>query len=138
MRNAKNNSIRHRVSNKKYYYFLLIFTMAFLPTSLIAQPTPQPMPGFECYFENPDGGNVYPCASVVTAHISIPSGITNVTLIFPNSFQFIAVTPGTTNGPSLPFPGFIYGTASIPTGALVSKEFVPGIGVSSIWVELQY
>jgi hypothetical protein len=84
----------NKTTNNRYWLFLFSFFTLIFPQTIKAQG-PQPLLGFDCFFANNDGPYVYPCASQVTAIITIPNGVpmNTVSLTFPNSFEIIDVSP---------------------------------------------
>jgi hypothetical protein len=78
---------------------------------------------FTCSFANPDGQEVVACGSVITATVNVPSSITTVELLFPNTFAVVSITNGSTSS-SFEFVGATnFGGTAVPNGALIKQQF---------------
>jgi hypothetical protein len=108
-------------ANATKHLLCLLFLIAFIaPIGSKAQSS------FTCSFGNPDGPDVIPCGSVVTATITFPANIENITLTFPNSFQV-----------TTPINGAVF-DATLSSGSLCTVNFLTANLTSPMTVAFAY
>lgn len=121
---------------------LFLFTTAFFPVGVRGQAPPPNLPGFECFFSNPDGPNVYPCASEVTAIIDFSAGsLSTIRLGFPNTFQITQIqnaNPTVALVNPLPSGSIPIGGSTIPSGMLWYQDFTPTSGSTHLEITFSY
>lgn len=133
MKTAK-HPVKSKANHFQLWLFLLSFTTAFFPLLVKGQ---QP---FTCEFSNPDGGLVYPCASVVKATINFPPAnnpIQQIQLIFPNSFEITSVDGLPFTPSTVAIPGGYYNGPYSNTDLLGQWITVP-LYASQMIVTLAY
>jgi len=118
-------------ANSTKHLLCLLFLIAFIaPIGSKAQSN------FTCSFANPDGQEVVACGSVITATVNVPSSITTVELLFPNTFAVVSITNGSTSS-SFEFVGATnFGGTAVPNGALIKQQF--NVTATPLIVNLAY
>jgi hypothetical protein len=115
-------SLFFKKANSTKHLLCLLFLIAFIaPIGSKAQSS------FTCSFGNPDGPDVIACGSVVTATITFPANIENITLTFPNTFQV-----------TTPINGAIYLDAPLSLGSLRTLDFLTASIASPMTVTFAY
>jgi len=136
------HSEKSKVYHIQIWLFILLFNSAFFSLQVKAQVPPPNLPGFECFFSNPDGPYVYPCASEVTAIIDFPAGsLSTIRLGFPNTFQITQIqnaNPTVALVNPLPSGSIPIGGSTIPSGMLWYQDFTPTSGSTHLEITFSY
>lgn len=95
--------------------------------------------GFNCTFISTDGVSAFPCATKVTATITLPNNnlVTSVNLIFPNSFCVYGISAEGGGNPNFTNLGQTsIGNITVPDGQLMNLAISPT--AQPIIVEFEY